>query len=307
MRIVTAGYPYIDIDAYAGIIAYAELLNLQGIEAQAVSTAPLNESIPKIVQDWVSSLITDYSASDDDDFVLIDLSDPDFFEKFVNLEQVEGVIDHHVGFEEYWKNRIGKKAEIEFIGAACTIVYEQWIAAGLLEKMSQTSARLLVCGILDNTLNFGAKVTTERDSKAYEELKKIARLPDDWAKTYFIECEKAITTNLKNALEKDIKHVKFKSYDKNITFGQILVWNAAEFIEKHGGQIEKFMKQFIDGWFVNVIGLKDAQSAFYSTHNETKKHLEPLLKIEFKGKTGFSSRLWLRKEVIKEDHLSSGA
>ena len=36
---------YIDIDAYAGIIAYANLLNLKGIQAKAVSTAKLNESI----------------------------------------------------------------------------------------------------------------------------------------------------------------------------------------------------------------------------------------------------------------------
>lgn len=38
MKIVTSGSKYIDIDAYAGIIAYANLLNLNGISAKAVST-----------------------------------------------------------------------------------------------------------------------------------------------------------------------------------------------------------------------------------------------------------------------------
>ena len=45
MKIVTSGSRYIDIDAYASCIAYANLLNLKGIEAKAVSTAKINESI----------------------------------------------------------------------------------------------------------------------------------------------------------------------------------------------------------------------------------------------------------------------
>ena len=44
MKIVTAGSRYIDIDAYAGCIAYANLLNLKGIQAKAVSTAKISEA-----------------------------------------------------------------------------------------------------------------------------------------------------------------------------------------------------------------------------------------------------------------------
>ena len=45
MIIVTSGARYIDIDAYASIIAYANLLNLKGKNAIAYSSSPLNESI----------------------------------------------------------------------------------------------------------------------------------------------------------------------------------------------------------------------------------------------------------------------
>ena len=46
MIVVTSGNKYIDIDAYASCIAYANLLNLKGQKAKAVSSAKPNESIP---------------------------------------------------------------------------------------------------------------------------------------------------------------------------------------------------------------------------------------------------------------------
>ncbi len=56
MKVVTSGAAYLDIDAYACCIAYAELLNHQGVEARAVSSAPLNASIPGTVLGWQSAL-----------------------------------------------------------------------------------------------------------------------------------------------------------------------------------------------------------------------------------------------------------
>ena len=43
--IVTAGATYLDIDAYACMIALVELLRLQGAEAVAWSNAPCNYSV----------------------------------------------------------------------------------------------------------------------------------------------------------------------------------------------------------------------------------------------------------------------
>jgi nanoRNase/pAp phosphatase (c-di-AMP/oligoRNAs hydrolase) len=162
MRLVTSGSAYVDIDAYAGCVAYAELLQTHQEDAQAVSTAPLNESISETVHSWHAPLLTltEYNPSEDDTFTLIDVSDPSYFDKIVDIDRVDEVIDHHPGFEKHWQGLIGDKSDIEFIGAACTLVYERWRAAGQLGRMSVLSARLLICGILDNTLNFGAQPTT---------------------------------------------------------------------------------------------------------------------------------------------------
>lgn len=303
MTIVTAGYPYIDIDAYAGCIAYAELLNLKGGHAKAVSTAPLNESISQTVRSWEAPIDKQYSSSVSDDFVLIDISEPSFFEKFVTLEKVVGVIDHHIGFEKYWDNKIGDKAKIEFIGSACTLVYEEWREAGLLSKLSQTSARLLVCGVLDNTLNFSAKITTNRDKVAYIDLQAIAKLPDNWPERYFKECEQEIRQNLDNSLRNDIKLVKFKYFNDKIAFAQIVVWDADLFVDDNRHLVRKYMKQFKNGWFVNLIGLSKKKSTFYSEDAEVQEVLTKLLDVKFLSGIAEADRVWLRKEIIKHDQL----
>ena len=69
MKIVTSGRRYIDIDAYAGCIAYANLLNLKGISAKAVSTAKINESItPSLLK--LSNKLEQYEKSDNDEFII---------------------------------------------------------------------------------------------------------------------------------------------------------------------------------------------------------------------------------------------
>lgn len=56
-NIITSGRKYLDIDAYAGIIAYRELQHALGNnQALAISTAPLNQSIPQIIPDLSYSL-----------------------------------------------------------------------------------------------------------------------------------------------------------------------------------------------------------------------------------------------------------
>lgn len=307
MQIVTAGWPYLDIDAYAGIIGYAELLNLKQIKASAISTAPLNESIPPIVREWETSLQRTYNPSNNDKFRLVDLSDPDYFEKFVDLDRVNEVIDHHVGFEEYWQAKIGAGARIEFIGAACTLIFESWKEAGLLSQISETSARLLVCGILDNTLNFGADVTTNRDEAAYRELLHYANLPENWTELYFEDCERAITDNLEQSLGKDTKTVNFNGFlEGTVGFAQAVVWDGRAFADEYMKDIRDCMNRDHRHWFMNVIGLKDKHSRFLVSDTGTESWLVGLLKLSKQDGIPQADRLWLRKEVLKRDQdLSS--
>ena len=109
MIIITSGRGNVDIDAYGGAIAYAYLLNLKGIKAKAVCTGNLNESItPSLLK--LEYKLDDYTKSEDDKFIVVDVSYKDFFDKIVEEDKIIEIIDHHYGYEEYWKEKLGEKA-----------------------------------------------------------------------------------------------------------------------------------------------------------------------------------------------------
>ncbi len=301
MKVVTSGQTYLDIDAYAGCIAYAELLRLQGHEAVAASAAPLNESISATVRSWRAPIVTDYVPSDQDTFILVDISNPEWIDKVANLERIDEVIDHHPGFEDFWHKRLGDRAKIEFIGAACTLVYEQWQLAGLDEQMSELSARLLLCGILDNTLNFGAKVTTKRDLDAYEALKVKSNLPDFWTGQYFTECQDAILLDPIKAIGNDTKVVEFRTYDQPVCVGQLAVWDAPQVIGKHQQKFHDVLSGMNSQWFMNLISVGERKSYFLTDNKEVQAWSSKLLGVQYEDTVAIANRLWLRKEIIKAD------
>lgn len=302
MKIVTSGLSFLDIDAYAGCVAYAELLNLKGEEAIAFSSANINESVTKTIRSWEAPLQTEYVPKPDNTFILVDVSGPEFLDKVVDVNKVEEVIDHHIGYEKYWEERIGAKSNIEFIGAACTQVYESWQKSGLLGQMGKTSARLLVSGILDNTLNFKANVTTTRDHEAYNQLLKIANLPKDWTEQYFQECEESIFADIEGALTNDTKMMKFQHLGSNcVAFGQLVIWDASRAINEYRDIIEKTMSSKSSDWFVNIVSIGDGQSFLLASNDKIVQWAEQILNVVFNERLAHVGKLWLRKEIVKKD------
>ena len=197
MKIITSGSRYIDIDAYASCIAYRHLLALKGINSKAVSTAKLNESITPNLLD-LDVKLDKYESKEDDEFIVIDVSDKDFFDNIVKQNKIIEIIDHHTGFENYWNEKLGENSKIEFIGAAVTIIFELYEKENLQDKIPKDIAYLMMSGILDNTLNLKAKITNNRDIIAYKKLEKISGELGDYASKYFMDCEQLIEKDLKN-------------------------------------------------------------------------------------------------------------
>jgi inorganic pyrophosphatase len=302
MRIVTTGNSYLDIDGYASIVALTELYNTIGVPAKGVSSrATPNASVPKLVQKWGETLDRDYKPTPEDNFSIVDLSNPEFFDPIVDISRVREIIDHHVGFEHIWETRPDVAATIEFIGAACTLVWEEWKTAGVSKAISTDSASLLACGILDNTLNFKADVTTDRDKKAYVELAIIAGLDAEWPETYFKACQEELVRDLSNNLKNDTKVLSYNHLGTDIATGQIIVWGAQKFIELHQSELSKTMKSQSKKWFINILDLQAGLSYFFCQDTEIQKNVEKLFKIQFASDTATNPRLYLRKEIVKLD------
>lgn len=296
MKVVTSGSAYLDIDAYACAIAYAELLNLQGVAARAVSSAAPNASVSKTVLDWPVTL-DDYLPVAGDEFVLVDVSDYDHFDPLVVLDQVVEVIDHHPGFEHYWTQKLGRAADIRRIGAAATQVFERWEAAGLLPQISEQSAALLATAILDNTMNFTGRQVTEADIRAYETLMRYAKLPEDWPELYFLECQSMIQSDLAAALAADMKRMKPETGLPQ-AFAQMTVWNAKALIQLHRQTIAEWLAVQGDDWLLNVISISERRSYFLAGPIISQQKLSDLLQVCCQSGMLVFERAILRKELV---------
>jgi inorganic pyrophosphatase/exopolyphosphatase len=300
MHIVTSGYPYLDIDAYASMVAYAELLTMQGQESRAASSSKFNETIPASLRALKAPVETNYNPQPGETFSIVDTSDPKFFDPMVNPERIAEVIDHHPGFELYWRQQLGRRADIQVIGAICTVIYERWARANLLNVMSPRTATLLASGILDNTLNFQAQIATSRDREAYRDLEGIAKLPADWAAKYFSDCQQGIEHNLEEAIKNDTKIIEFRGQPSLYAVGQIVIWDAQSIITDHLDAIERIVTNIQPQWFMNVVSIKGDRIYFVCTDPNIQLWLSNLLGVKFSGNIAPADRLWLRKEIIMQ-------
>ena len=298
-RIVTAGSTYLDIDAYACSIALAELLRLQGMNAIAWSDAPCNYSVcPSLAGEgqMATALPVDFDPGELQ-YIIVDVSDPDYIKDAVPLSQIVAVYDHHVGFEEYWRSRIGGDSHIEFIGAAATLIFREWKAAGLVHKMSRQSARLLIAAILDNTLNLTSSNTTDEDVEAFRELCAHAAVDESWCAAYFAEVQQSVEADLKNALFHDMKNLRgHPVLPEHIA--QLCVWDAASVLERLPN-----IRQWFDGlqsWMINIIDIRQRCSWFVCPDEHQQKELERHFGVQFHSDAARSSVSYLRKEIIKK-------
>ena len=296
--ILTAGATYLDIDAYACMVAMTELLRLQGLEAVAWSDAPCNYSVcPSLAEE---GQVSKDLPSEDGQYIIVDVSDPDYLAKTVPLNQIVAVYDHHVGFESYWKERIGEKACIEFIGAAATLIYREWKKACFEDQMTQTCARLLAAAILDNTLNLTSANTTDEDREAFRELCTLAGIEDDWRGFYFSEVQQTVEKDLKNALLGDLKTVRGNMVLPPLV-AQLCVWDAESVLARLS-EIRQWFRDRSDPWMINIIELKHRCNYFVCDDNPYQRKMEDVFGVHFRDGVARTTITYLRKELIKKTH-----
>ena len=293
--IITSGRKYIDIDAYASMIAYRELLKvMDDNNVIASTTATLNQSVPPLILNYKYSL-DEPIDNENDKYILLDVSNPDFFDERVRSCKIIEIIDHHTGFEQHWAKYPNIKTQIEFIGSVCTLIYEKIIQSGHTEILDTDLCKLLVAGILDNTLNLKASISTDRDHNAYNELLKLGKVPEDFYKEYFSACESEIMKDFEKAIKDDLKIEKAGMLPEVI--GQMIVLNLDNF--NH----EKMNRIFADypEWMMNVILLEEGKSYIYFGGDGVGQRLEQLFDKKCESDNLLVlDKFLLRKQIMKK-------
>ncbi len=296
MIVITAGNKYIDIDAYASGIAYAKLLNALGQEAIFASSATTNSSVCSIITDLGFEVVANYQPKKDDKFVLVDLSNPDFFDKIVNKNNIIEIIDHHTGFEKYWADK-NIDNNIEFIGSVATLIYEKFCEHKKINLLDSNLCKLLIAAILDNTLNLHSDITTQRDIDAYNTLQKIGNLTNNFDREYFECCQNQINANVLKSIKDDIK-IEFVSDKLPKIFGQLTVYNIEPILEKQR-DIENLFSSMESEWLLNLICIKDGKSYILSSDILSQNKLSKLFNNTFENNILTLPKFKLRKEIMK--------
>jgi hypothetical protein len=241
-------------------------------------------------------------SEDNAEYMIVDVSDPEFLKKSVALDRIVEVYDHHVGFEDYWRARIGDGSHIEFIGAAATLIYREWKNAGLQNKMSCETALLLLAAILDNTLNLTSANTTEEDREVFFALCSHAGVGEEFRAFYFSEVQKSVEADLKNAILGDIKTIR----DNKILpprMAQLCVWNADRILARLP-EIRGWFLQ--EPWMMNIIDLHRKCSYFVCDDEKYQRLLSQCFGVLFVSGIVKVSTAYLRKEIIKKTKIING-
>ena len=294
--ILTTGATYLDIDAYACSVAMTELLRLRGGNAIAWSAAAHNYSVcPSLVKEGQIQRELPQDWEEDGRYIIVDVSDPDYLQKTVPLEKVVAVYDHHVGFESYWESRIGENAQIEFIGAAATLIYREWKRAGLQDQMTLPTARLLIAAILDNTLNLTSSNTTAEDVEVFRSLCDHADVDESWCASYFSEVQAGVEKDLRNALMNDTKTLR----DNPVLpekVSQLCVWDAESILQR----LPEIRRWFQGNWMLNLIDLQHRCSWFVCDNDTHQEKISRLFGVLFENGVAKTPISYLRKEIIKK-------
>lgn len=294
--VVTTGKRFCDIDGLACVTAYSEIPEVPPL---AVITSTLNHSISKEIRQWPLNIVRHFEDEPDTSYVIVDVSEPDQFPPFVKNERIVEIIDHHVGFEDYWRKKIGEKVKIEEIGACATQIWEEYKLRKPGVKISSLSANLLYTAILSNTLNFQSFWTTERDRKAYGELKAYTNLPPNWISVYYLDQEREVYQKPEVVLKNDTKVQIIKGM--KCTFGQIELYNSRDFLKQFSGLIESVLKEYgSEAWILSSPCISEGRNYIFTKNKTLKDLISRVMQVSFEKDVGITRKIWTRKEILQK-------
>lgn len=292
VHIVTGGQNT-DADVLACAVAYTELLKREGKKTYAVITENFTMSVTPEILSWKPSFFTSYDFKGDEVFIMVDISDPQYFSDFVDHDRIGEIYDHRPGHQNLWKEKISNNSHIEMVGACGTLIWEAFKDRGHADKITQTSARLLLASIVSNTLNFKNAVTTERDISAYTELLPFTDLSDAWREKYFKDQDSLLLQNFAHYLEVDTK-----SKGEEIVMGQIELWDGRPVLKNHLTEMQQLLnKNPGKPRFITIPSISENKNYFYTNDLSTKKLLEEKMKVKFDGDIAETKELLLRKQI----------
>lgn len=297
MKTLITAYETPDLDGTASAFAYNELKNRLGEETVwGVFGKPHLEV--DFVFDHLNRTAQPAEAfmGQAENIILVDASDTRGISGLININKVIELVDHRAVNEA--DKFVNAKAQIEIVGACATLIAEKFIEQKV--EPSKEAATMLFLAIVSNTINFKAKVTTDRDRKAAEYLKEISKVDDELIHQMFAYKSK-LSGTIKDILEDKIYHDQISG--SKVSIFQLEICGVDDFIRKNFDEITDAMldikmEQGFDWVLLTCVDLDKAENTFVVVSEEAEELLESVLKIRFEKNIAHLPDIIMRKELI---------
>lgn len=162
--ILVLGHENPDTDNIAASIAMANLLNAEGKEAQAVKKGNLNKEIQWVLEysgakDKIKDL-SEINLSDGQEIFLVDFNEQSQSPIDLTKTKLIGLVDHHK-LGSSWKTEEPILFRIEPVGSSCTLICKMYQEKKV--EFTPEISKLLLCGIVSDTLKMTSPTTTDED------------------------------------------------------------------------------------------------------------------------------------------------
>jgi len=297
MKILVTSYVSPDLDGFACAIAYAELLTKSAKPAEAAIYGRPHDEALFLIKHF--NLEANYSSPDPTGrkVILVDMSELNGKEERIKPSQVTEIVDHRAANDSRAFPKA--KVQIELVGSAATLIAEKYQEKNM--EPSWTAAVLLHGAIISNTLNFKAKVTTERDRSMAKWLTEYSQIPADFARQLFVAKSNLEGQKLIERLESE--HAVFTRAGKRVDIVQLEIVNGLGFLEKRLPEIENNFAQYqkaekTDYMFLTLIDLMDNRNIFFGPDKETQALLAKTLNAKFENNIAIRPGFIMRKEIV---------
>lgn len=228
--------------------------------------------------------------------VLVDHNEISQVAEGLDFFQVERIIDHH-------KVQLVTETPIairtEPVGSTSSLLAKMYQEAG--KKIPTVLAKLLVAGILSDTLNLTGPTTTAEDKKIVRELNKIAKLKlTEFAREMF-----AAKSSLSGISVDTVVNSDYKLFEMGKNKVGVAVWETADpkSVEMQKDKIIKFLKikklqEKLDGMFFFVVDILEQNSILYVFDDKEKEIVEKVFKVKSVGDEMVLAGIVSRKKQI---------
>ncbi|MDP2665936.1 MAG: DHH family phosphoesterase [Candidatus Diapherotrites archaeon] len=287
-----------DLDGFASAIGYAELLSKTGTPTIPWISGNVHPEVHFVMKKFDFPYPVETTNPENfAQFVLVDSSELNGLDKRIKPENVIEIIDHRkINDSHLFPNA---KIQIELVGSAATLITEKF-----KEKQVTPSAKaaaLLYSAIVSNTLNFKAKVTTQRDMAMAEWLLQQFQLPTNYVHEMFAAKSDLSGNRLQNGIRGDFAW--FALGNKKIGIAQLEIVGGSELASRRSDEIIEELSQLkvekgLDLIFMSIIELEEGFNLFITKDQEAQRILSELFDITFNDTIAKRNGLIMRKEIV---------